>query len=79
MIPCKEVVRLLGSYQEFSWSKRTMLRIHLLICKFCSRYAMHLKMMKLAFKKLFTKITLVEPHEIDSLEQEILKKLKIKN
>ena len=78
MIPCKEVVRLLSAYQEFSWSKRAMLRIHLLICKLCSRYATHLKMMKEAFKKLFAKITSVESYEIERLEQEILQKLKIR-
>lgn len=55
------------------------MRMHLMMCKHCSAYATHLKMMKDGFKKLFAKLTKVEPTEVTRLEEEVLEDLKKKS
>ncbi|MBI2605073.1 MAG: hypothetical protein HYW49_03225 [Deltaproteobacteria bacterium] len=56
--------------------RRAELRMHLLMCKHCSRYATHLKMMKDGFSKLFAKITQTERFTINQIENQILDVLK---
>lgn len=79
MLPCKDIVRILSSQDssadELSWMKRAELRMHLLMCKHCSRYASQLKMMKHGFKKLFSRITQVDQGNIKRLEDDIIEKL----
>lgn len=65
----------MSSHEDLSWMRRAELRMHLLMCKHCSRYATQLKMMKDGFSKLFAKITQVDRAEIQSLEKEIIQKL----
>lgn len=76
MLPCKEVVRILSSHEDLSWRKRAELRMHLLMCKRCSRYAAHLKIMRQGFRKLFARLTAVDRDQVTHLEDEVLKKLK---
>lgn len=82
MRPCKEIVEFLSSQSESSrnlpWAKRVEVRMHLLMCKHCSRYATHLKMMREGFGRLFTNITAVNKSEIDELEDKVLEKIKKK-
>lgn len=59
--------------------RRAELKMHLIMCKHCSRYAAHLAMLKDGFKKLFQKITQVEKTMVIHLENEILKELKKKS
>ena len=75
MLRCKEIIRILSSHEDLSWIRRAELRMHLLMCKHCSRYATQLKMMKNAYGKLFAKITHVEGAEIKRFENEIIEKL----
>ena len=75
MLPCREIVRILSSHEEISWMRRAELRMHLLMCKHCSRYAAHLKMMRDGFSKLFSQITQADKVEIQRLENEIIEKL----
>ena len=56
--------------------KRAELRLHLLMCKYCARYAAHLQMMSDGFKKLFEKLTRVEKGDLAQIESEVLAKLK---
>lgn len=82
MLPCKEIVRILSSQEEpskqLSWSRRAELRLHLMMCKHCSRYATHLDMMRAGFKKLFAKTTEVSRAQVMHLENEVIDNLKRK-
>lgn len=75
MLPCKDIVKIISSHEEISWMRRAELRVHLMMCKHCSNYASHLRMMKEGFKKLFSKITHVNKAQIIQLESEILDEL----
>lgn len=78
MLPCKDIVRILSSNEKLSLMTKVELEMHILICKHCSRYAEHLRLMKNGFKKLFSKITHVEEQRITELEDGIIKTLKDK-
>lgn len=45
MLSCKEVARLLAEdeLEEAGWRKRLVIRIHLLRCQYCRRYAAQLQ------------------------------------
>ena len=45
MTKCKEVSRKIagGEYTEASWRERFSIRFHLLLCRFCRRYAAQLQ------------------------------------
>jgi hypothetical protein len=53
MIPCKEVAKLLSSDQVASlrWWKRVELRLHLAMCKHCSRFARQLQQLRAAARR----------------------------
>ncbi len=72
MLSCREIVRLMSSHEELSWTRRAELRMHLMMCKHCSAYAKHLKMMRDGFKKLFSKKTQVPSSEVEALERHII-------
>ena len=48
MISCKNVAKLLlsGQTEGQSWWKRLEVRLHLVMCKFCSRLARQLKQLR---------------------------------
>lgn len=76
MLPCKEIVRILNAQEEMSWVRRAELKMHLLMCKHCSNYASHLRMMKDGFRKLFAKLAKFNPEDIQRLEEESLRKIR---
>ena len=45
MLNCREVARLIASDElaDTGWSKRALVRIHLLMCRHCRRYAAQLR------------------------------------
>lgn len=75
MRKCREIVEILASGESLSFFGRMELRLHLLMCRHCSQFASHLRIMKESFVKLFRKITDVDRKTIDELENDILRKL----
>lgn len=53
MITCKSVARLLTSDEvtTLGWWRRAEVRMHLLLCKYCSRLARQLRQMRSAVRK----------------------------
>jgi hypothetical protein len=54
MISCKGVAKLLSS-DELSgqpWWKRAEVRLHLLMCKYCSRFAQQISQLRLAARRV---------------------------
>ncbi|HAZ14682.1 MAG: hypothetical protein A2X86_12550 [Bdellovibrionales bacterium GWA2_49_15] len=78
MLSCKEIVRSLSSDEDLSWGKKLELKMHLMMCKYCSQYATQLQWMKTGFKQVFQRITRIEKAKIIHFENEILKELKKK-
>lgn len=55
MIRCKQVARLLTSDQlaEQIWMKRVEVKLHLWMCKYCSRLAKQIHQLKAAVQRVF--------------------------
>ncbi len=75
MKTCKEVSELLSRDEELSLFVRAELKMHVMMCKHCFRYAEHLKMMKAGFRNLFSKITTVDNSKVKEMENKIIKKI----
>ena len=77
MRSCKEIVQSLSQEVEgtraSSWGQRMEVKIHLLMCKHCARYAAQLEIIRDSFKKLFTQITKVDPAQVAELENESIR------
>jgi hypothetical protein len=54
MISCKDVAKLLMSdeLQAQTWWKRAEVRLHLAMCKFCSRLARQLEQLRLGARQM---------------------------
>ncbi len=77
MLRCKEVVKIVSSSNDdIPWSKRMELKLHLMMCKHCSRYAAHLQMLSLAFSKLIRRKAAVDRAKIRQLEDDAIKRVK---
>lgn len=75
MLPCKEIVRILSSGEELPLVKRFELRLHLMMCKYCSRFARHLRIMKRNLSRLFRDETRVKDEVIKETEKKVLDSL----
>ena len=75
MLPCKEIVRVLSSGEELPLAKRLELRLHLMMCKYCARFATHLQIMRKQFSRLFNEQTSVKEDSIRQLEKTVLDSL----
>ena len=72
MISCKEVTKLLMAeqLQEQSWWKRMEVRVHLAMCRFCSRLARQVNQLRLAARGMS------EQEEADSnFEDRLIRRL----
>lgn len=78
MLSCKEIVKLLSSEVDVPLLKKAELRMHLMMCKHCSRYSKHLRMLSDGFKNLLNKKAQVDAAEVSKLEREVLEKLQRK-
>lgn len=71
MMNCKQAVRMLSSEEQLSWPRKVELRLHLLMCQHCSKYAKQLELLKSGFKTLFDE-------DQDPLDSDKAKELKYK-
>ena len=72
MMSCKEIVKLVSSGEPQPFLKKAELRMHLMMCKHCSRYVTQLQMLSRGFKKLFQVKTQVDPSQVEKLEKQII-------
>ena len=54
MMSCREATRLLSEAQDrpLPWRRRLGLRLHLLMCRLCARYARQLRFLRRALRRL---------------------------
>lgn len=77
MMSCKEIVKNISSDERPTWRRKVEIRLHLMMCHHCGKYAKHLELLKKGFKKLFvSKQTQDQTHEIAQLEERIVQKIK---
>lgn len=75
MLSCKDVTEILNSEKKQYFTERDNPKIHLLICKYCSNYEKHSKLLKIEIKRnLITKSSKIKNKYLD-LENKIIKKL----
>ncbi len=79
MISCKEVSKILSENDNLSLLKKVELRMHLFICKKCSRFEKHLKSLLSGAQKLYRVKDNEYKEKVTHLENSIIKKLKEKN
>ena len=76
MLSCKEVVKIVSSEERPTWRRKLEVRLHLMMCHHCGKYARQLELMKNAFKKLFVaKSKSVDDKKLHDLEERIIKKV----
>ncbi|PIS11598.1 MAG: hypothetical protein COT73_03155 [Bdellovibrio sp. CG10_big_fil_rev_8_21_14_0_10_47_8] len=67
----------MSSDDQKSWKRRIEVRMHLMICHRCSKYAKQLEHIASGFKQFFTlKAKDPDSSEIKKIEQEVLRKVK---
>ena len=73
MLNCKEVTRKLasGELEEAGWGQRLAVRFHLLMCRYCRRYAAQLKTIRATARNLWGPGS-EDSGTLDRLEDKIL-------
>ena len=74
MLRCKETARILASdaLDDLAWGRRLALRVHLLMCRHCRRYARQLRAIGAAARSLWGEES-VDPSTLEGLERDILR------
>ncbi len=78
MLSCKEVTRLISESmdRELPFGQRMALRMHLFMCKFCSRYRRQMVLIREAMRHYLEEIEPSEPLPSISLSLEAREKVK---
>ena len=76
MLTCKEIVKTLSSEDRRTWRRRLDVRVHLMMCQHCRKYAKHLEILKSGIKNLFSiKNKAADPDKITAIEDKVIKKI----
>lgn len=72
MLTCKEVTTMIGSDSlgRSTWRERMGVRLHLMMCRHCSRYAAQLRAIAAEARRAYSGLP-----KVSELEQSILKAL----
>ena len=75
MLNCKDVTRKIASdeFREAGWRERLLVRFHLLLCRFCRRYAAQLRAIGAAARELCRPLS-QDPSTLERLERQILER-----
>ena len=78
MLSCKEVTRLISESMDcqLPFGQRIAVRMHLFMCKFCSRYRRHMVLIRDAMRQYLEEIEPLEPLLSISLSPEAREKIK---
>lgn len=75
---CKEIIKTVSSDEKLKWHKEFEVRLHLMMCIHCRKYAKQIEIIKFGFIKFFkSKSREVSSEKIKSIEdQSILDSIK---
>lgn len=77
MLSCKDIVKIVSSEENSSWSKKIEVKMHLLMCRHCAKYAKQIDMIKKGFKKALSKSDIKNvDQKINEIENQVLEKIK---
>lgn len=77
MLKCKDVVKIVSTEERRSWRHRIGVRLHLMMCHHCSKYAKQLDILRSSFRTLFAeKRKATDERKIKDLERRIILKIK---
>ena len=73
MLSCKETARILASdtLEDLAWGRRLALRVHLLMCRHCRRYARQLRAIGAAARRLWGEESM-DPSTLERLKRTII-------
>ncbi len=73
MLTCKDVAKAIGQDELLtaSWRRRLALRVHLLMCRHCRRYAAQIRAIGTAARRLFREQG-EDPKALERLQERIL-------
>ncbi len=77
MLTCKDVAKAIGQdeWRTASWRRRLALRVHLLMCRHCRRYAAQIRVIGTAARSLFREQG-EDPKALERLQERILSRRK---
>jgi len=70
LLKCNEIARILSSGEDVSWMKQAQLKMHLAMCKHCSRYAEQLHMIAGSARRLFASQS---EQDLEKLEAQVIR------
>ena len=77
MLTCKDAAKAIGQdkWRTASWWRRLALRVHLLMCRHCRRYAAQIRAIGTAARSLFREQS-EDPKALERLQERILSRRK---
>lgn len=77
MLSCKEVVKTVSSEERTTWRRKLEVRLHLMMCRHCGKYAKQLEILRLSFSKLFSaKSQNVDGKKVREIEDRVIDKVR---
>lgn len=77
MLSCKEVVKTVSSEERTTWRRKLEVRLHLMMCRHCGKYAKQLELLKIGIQNLLSsKAKSADKSKIQNVENRVLEKLK---
>ena len=76
MKSCKEIAKLMVPGTKLTFFEKMETKLHLFVCDLCKRYEKQLELLSFNNLKLINKKQLLDTEDIESLEQEIIEKVK---
>jgi len=73
MLNCKTVVKKISSDEKISWMHRLEIKLHLMMCHHCGKYAKQLKLISTGLKKA---LSLISTKDVKKVEDQVIQKMK---
>ena len=73
MLNCKTVVKKISSDEKVSWMHRLEIKLHLIMCHHCGKYAKQLKLLTLGLKKA---LSMPSSINVQKIEEQVIQKVK---
>jgi len=73
MLNCKTVVKKISSEDQISWMQKIEIKLHLMMCHHCGKYARQLKLLSAGLKKA---LSLQNSQGIQKIEDQVIDKIK---
>lgn len=77
MLSCKEIVTIISSDNDKVWTIKVQVRLHLMMCRHCSRYAKQIEILKVSAKSLAdASFTDMDEDKIKEIEDRAIEKIR---